>query len=429
MLKFWSSQIAATTVAIAACACTNTAEVSSPINAAAGASSTPSGTAGADSIPDTSDASPPDGSAGRASTKPDPGPPPEPTIGPVMPGVWRDITPAALRDTVASHNPCTDVQFDPSNRSTLYAMFGEIGVYKSTDAGANWAPIGNLPTPTSLGRLLIDPKDPSHIYATGSVGGSSLGFWVSHDGGNTFAMPPAFVAGAKTTWIFDVYNLVADPTDFNHIIMTFHNAWPNQGGNMAGVLESKDGGETYIPHNPGAGMSVAQGIAFLYHPESGTGNANTWLVGGGYSSGLYRTADAGTTWTQVDPLEQDHGGFDAHFSSQGFIYIGAKDGVYRSVDNGVTWQNQSKDAATKTWTYSVISDGKYLYSSPAFVGTAYNQPYFVSPEGGKEEGTQWSAMSAQVIPHGPFKMTYDSVNRLIYSANWAGGIWVLNPAQ
>lgn len=348
------------------------------------------------------------------------------TIAPVMPGTWRELTVPSLEATLATTTPCTDLQFDPSHRSTLYAMYGTSGIWKSTDAGATWTAIGNLPTPVSLGRVRVDPGDPSHLYATGSVNGSSLGFWVSHDGGQTFTTPAAFAAGASgnsPTWSVDVYNIAVDPTDFDHFLLTFHQPWPCCGED-AGILESQDGGATFTPHAPPSGMNHGNGVAFLFDPSLGLGDASTWLVGGGYNPGLYRTSDGGGTWSTVSSLQDDHGGFDAHYSSQGFLYIGSSAGVYRSTDNGVTWQNESAGPLS-TWTYSVISDGKRLYSSPAFVGQPFNQPFFVSTEGGPDEGTQWTAMSAQVIANGPWRMVFDSANGIIYSANWASGAWAL----
>ena len=347
---------------------------------------------------------------------------PDRTIPATMIGTWRSITPAQITDLAT--NPCTDLVFDPSNRSTLYAMYGGAGVWKSTDDGASWAAIGNLPMPTSLGRLLVDPADPEHLYATGSVTGSSLGFWVSHDGGSTWAIPPAFSAGVGTQWILDVYNMVVDPTDFDHVLLTFHQAWPN--ATTAGILETRDGGASYLLHpTPGTGMQYGQGVAFLYDPALGLGDKNTWLLGSGYASGIFRTADAGNTWTQVSTVEEDHGGFDAHYSAQGYLYIGASDGVHRSTDNGVTWDHPSTGMLAN-WTYSVISDGHFLYTSPGFVGQTYNQPFFVSPEGGGSEGETWTAFSAQILPEGPWRMRFDAANHILYNATWGGGAWAMS---
>lgn len=44
---------------------------------------------------------------------------------------------------------------------------GEYGVYRSTDAGYNWAPANNgLPANSSVRRLTLDPKNPNIIYAS-----------------------------------------------------------------------------------------------------------------------------------------------------------------------------------------------------------------------------------------------------------------------
>jgi hypothetical protein len=340
-----------------------------------------------------------------------------------VPGTWRNITPTAIDPSMYANS---DVVFDPSTPSTLYALFGDGGgLWRSTDSGANWAEIGPLPKPNSLGRVLVDPNDPTHLYLLGSVTLGTLGFWISHDGGKTFKVPDKFQAGATAgTWNMDVYNIATDPTDFNHFVLSFHSGW-SCCGDASGVVESMDGGDTFIVHAPPAsGSDHGNGIAILYDTKNNIGNANTWLLGAGYGPGMFRTTDAGKSWTKISDLQQNHGGFDLHYSSQGFVFIGATDGVYRSTDNGVTFVEE-KNGVPSNYYYSVIGDGKSLYSAAAYVGQPFNTPFVVSPEGGPKEGEVWTKYNDQTFGEGPFKMVFDSKNRIIYAAMWGSGAWAL----
>jgi hypothetical protein len=287
---------------------------------------------------------------------------------------------------------------------------------------------GNMPMPNGHGRIRVDPNDPQHLYATAGVTGENWGFWVSNDGGETWVMPGAFSAGASARkWTNDIYNIVVDPSDFNHLIMSSHRGW-DCCGDDAGVLESLDGGKSIIAHQPPKGMSHGNGIAFLFDEANQQGDGKTWLVGGGYEKGVFRTTDAGENWENVAAEEQDnHGGFFASYSTQGYLYIGVSGGLLRSTDNGATWTKETSGLGG--WFYGAISDGKNLYTGTSYVDVPYNEPLLVSPEGGDSEGTSWKPFSDQIFAHGPFRMVFDSKNRIIYGANWTGGAWALNVGE
>jgi photosystem II stability/assembly factor-like uncharacterized protein len=62
---------------------------------------------------------------------------------------------------------------DPTSAMTLYAVTGS-GVFKSIDAGETWSPAGLWPPGVlGLGGLLVDPDDPTIVYA-GTAGGGVL---------------------------------------------------------------------------------------------------------------------------------------------------------------------------------------------------------------------------------------------------------------
>jgi photosystem II stability/assembly factor-like uncharacterized protein len=308
-----------------------------------------------------------------------------------------------------------DIHVLPCSPYTLYLTTDIEGMWKSTDGGATWTKIGNLPSPTSPGVIAIDPKDPQSMYYIGGVRGSSLGFWVSGDGGDTWIEPAGFTAHADNSvggWTNDVYDVQADPADFKHVLLTFHSGFEWTGN--AGVLESKDGGMTWVRHWSNAPWGAGHSIFFL-------GSSDTWLLGT-QATGYYRTPDAGATWKQVSTRQMQHGGVRPFYATTGVLYVPALGQILRSTDNGLSFT--AVGPSTQDGYYAVAGDGSFLYAQLGNTGdnTVGPQPYVVSPE---SDGTQWTPYNGQTFGDGPYRMAFDPVNRVLYSANWNDGVWAL----
>lgn len=333
-------------------------------------------------------------------------------------GRWTDISPPGLHRPYESAPPfgCMDIHVHPCDRSTLYLTTDIEGMWRSTDGGATWALLGDLPEPVSPGVMEIDPGDPDRMYTVGGVRGSSLGFWVSSDGGETWTMPAGFAEHADNSvggWTNDVYHVAADPSDFDHVLITFHSGFEFSG--EAGVLESHDGGESWTRHEAMPGWGAGHSIWFV-------GSSDAWLLGT-QNAGYWRTSNAGDSWTQVSEIDMQHGGVDAFYASTGVLYVGALGGILRSEDDGVTFELVGP--ATSDGYYSVVGDGEFLYAQLGNTGGnggGVPQPYVMSAEA---DGFEWTEFNEQTFSDGPYRMEFDPTHRILYSANWNEGVLAL----
>ncbi len=347
----------------------------------------------------------------------------------LTPGEWQSITPPEL-DLSGTYGTAF-VTLDPMDPVRIYASADTQGLWKSTDAGATWARLGDPAQTgdTATGYLdspiavSVDPCNRDHLYATQGVRGTTLGFWESEDGGETWTMPAGVVAISQTIGTRDVTSLSVDPADFDHVLIGSHSPWAGLGN--AGILETKDGGETFVAHPPVASWNAGSaGVHFLFRPDLGIGDASTWLVATD-GDGVWRTTDAGASWEQVNPWGCPHGGNSIYYTGAGVLYMGGYQYPARSEDNGVTWE-QITDGLPYAYYYSVQGDGTSLYTARSFAdnGAQYDEPYLTSPEG---DGLTWTPYGggAQHFDNGPFTMRFDPQHRILYSANWTEGLWAL----
>jgi photosystem II stability/assembly factor-like uncharacterized protein len=350
----------------------------------------------------------------------------------LQPGVWKNITPAGL--SLDGNFGTVVIEVDPSNSATLYLTSDVNGLWKTRDAGTSWQRVGTPPSQPNYGTsvdyldspvaIRVDPNDSQHLYATEGVRGSTMGFWESFDGGEHWTMPQGFQAISADIATRDMTKLIVDPADFKHVLLGSHSPW--KGLSNAGILETTDGGNTFVKRMPEASWAVGSlGIQFLYSPATGKGDKNTWLVNTDTQGSFWRTTNAGVSWTHLDSsLNGFHGGAAVYYAKNGNVYSGATGSVLRSTDNGATWKPVS--GLPYGYYITIMGDGKSMYTSTSYPsqGSPFNNPYYVSSE---DDGTTWTAYQggAQKFGNGPATMVFDPIQRIVYSANWDTGCWAL----
>jgi photosystem II stability/assembly factor-like uncharacterized protein len=235
------------------------------------------------------------------------GPPPAPQLPPpinqsddplLKPFLWRSIGPANMGGRI------DDIAVVESNPSIIYVGFATGGLWKSTNNGTTWTPIFDQYPVASIGDIAIAPSNPDILYVgTGEPNNrqsSSFGAGVykSTDAGKTFEC-----VGLEETQ--SIARVVVHPKDPNivYVAALGHLFGPNQ---ERGLYKTIDGGKTwtntkFIDENTGF-TDVAMDpsnpnvlIAASYQRRRAPWGFN----GGGPGSAIWKTTDAGKSWTKL----------------------------------------------------------------------------------------------------------------------------------
>lgn len=254
-------------------------------------------------------------------------------------GNWSPMGPFTYNNTDSWSPGIGRVNFiveDPNNANIIYVGAPAGGIWKSTDAGSTWTPLGDELAVMGVSSIAISAANSNVIYlATGDADGGdtySIGVLKSTDGGLTWA-EVGNVAG-------NLRDIVVDPADEDIAYVASN----------GGVFKTTDGGANWTELLSGSyrDLELKPGTASTIYAATSdevrysTNSGATWTLATGIPTGSSRIALA------VTP------------ANNAYVYLlradGAGDygGVYRSTNSGVSFSPRNTntdvfDGSSQSW--------------------------------------------------------------------------------
>lgn len=304
----------------------------------------------------------------------------------------------------------SDIAIDPIDPDTYYVGAASGGIFKSTDAGATWLPIFDGQQYLSIGDIEISATDSNKIYVgTGepNAGGGSLaydgnGIFKSTDGGLTWESKGLPDIGS-------VGKIVIDPTDDETLYVGAMGPLFRDDPNK-GVYKSTDGGDTW---SQVLFVSEITGVIDMaIHPTNpNIVYAATWerirrpdfRIYGGETSRIYRSTDAGATWSELTtglpslPEQKGRISIDIAQSNPDVLYAlyadrnGSIFDVFKTTNGGNSWSSLGGGDLTNVgfhWWFGGIT------VDPSDENTLYNIGFVMekSTDGGASWGPSFSGV-------------------------------------
>jgi photosystem II stability/assembly factor-like uncharacterized protein len=363
---------------------------------------------------------------GDASALPDTSPPVD--AGPLPPNpcieagtcpldTWVDVTPQGANK---SEFGVGSVVVDPARPSDLYVGGYDDGVWRSTDYGGTWkrrdktidGEPGSIPSVAQGTAVAVAGTAPNATVWV--IKGCACGqIYKSTDAGETWV-----TTGKGVPKGADLYSLVVDPNDSQHLLSGLHEA--------DGIVESTDGGETWSVVGMGGTAGLPTGGVSWFPEFIATGDPKTqrtsWFAIAQNGGSASVTRDGGKTWsipTGMQGVAHAHGNAQA-FQRGGTFWVAAQQGIFSSTDGAKTFTKLRDGSYSAIW-----GSAAHLYAGWAW---ACGRPCEIGPDlvTSPPPGNAWVKMPAPAgLKTGPMRVaiTTDGTHTIYVGSMWWAGLW------
>jgi photosystem II stability/assembly factor-like uncharacterized protein len=353
-------------------------------------------------------------------------------IGSAGGGVWRSKDGGlTFRPVFDEHNQSIGaVRIDPRDARTVWVGTGESwtrnsvsagdGVYKSTDGGDSWTPMG-LADSEHIARIRVSPRDSNTVWvcATGHLWNANeeRGVFKTADGGKTWKKV-LFVNPDTGCSDLDV-----DPQDGR---ILYAGMWQfrrgpsffSSGGPGSGLYKSTDGGDTWRKVESGLAAGDKGRIAVAVAPSR---PSVVYALVESKDTALYRSDNTGETWQRVSSS------FNIQVRPFYFAHIVVDPGDFDTVYKPGLSLTVSADGGRTFNSALPGSGGPHSDHHALWINPRNTQELFLGTDGGTytsmDRGTHWRHL--QALPVGQFyHVSYDmDVPYNVYGGLQDNGSW------
>lgn len=254
----------------------------------------------------------------------------------------------------------TDIVVDPADSKTMFVGTTDGGVWVTHDGGTTWTPLTDKQISLSIDSLAADPTDATNktlLAGTGLLsngltgfntrGGLQAGLLYSKDGGATWTqLGGATLSGQSVDGVAARGNTILAGT------------FERQGGGYTGGLyRSTDDGTTFTSMSGAGGLPAGPVSALVGDPANNSkfyAAVTAPNAAGENDTAIYVSTDTGATWAQVFGTVNAGGAINAtdqtdirmatgpgNSLAAGIVDIatGKVTGLYYSADGGTTWKS------------------------------------------------------------------------------------------
>ncbi|MDX6531981.1 MAG: hypothetical protein QOH41_4271 [Blastocatellia bacterium] len=289
----------------------------------------------------------------------------------------------------------TTVTGVPSQPKTFYMGVASGGLFRTTDSGATWVPITDGKVPLgSTGCVAVADSDPNVIYlGTGSDDvrsnvSTGRGMYKTTDGGQTWKFIGLYNAG-------QIAAVRIHPTDPN-IVWVAAQGDAFKANSERGVFKTVDGGQTwrkvlFVSDQVGAmDLEIQPGNANVVYAWLSRLERKPWtIISGGREGGFYKSSDGGEHFQKItaglpnELIGKANLAVTAASPKRVFALVEAKPGggLYRSDDAGETWSLiNSQTALIQRPFYYVALGADPTNAEVVYAGA---ESFFKSVDGGR----------------------------------------------